>query len=320
MSAESPIFVQTRRLPEIIRLGTRLYYQYWLTLTGYLALPWFRILLGILLWLVLPLASLFWIIDEWKLAHSILLCLVFILSLLPGMALFLNGFWVLMLRLSSLNLLIRDLFELGYCKDIEASELRLTSRSADYAVLLSGLLIFQALPLVVLFPLFAYFALQFPNLQGVLTILGLLLAVLVNGLVSLLFCLAYQVFAFEPGNVGAVVMTTLSRVLDNWPRALILILLTVVGLEMILPELFYGLLQLTGLSNILTHWVSLGVTAYIQETATNASFGEVMGQWPSSLIIAECLVSLVVTSSVAVLMLPLPTAWFAFLYADSKAK
>lgn len=331
------VFYQPRSLRAITKAGFDYYAQAGGLLTWPLVLPIVEQLVGVLLWLGLSYGVVDWLLDTFPLMNPVVLWVCFLLANLPGMLLFIDGFWRYLLWVAGLNLVVRDLVN----DQLDRTQwpyhlIRVKSRALDYSLLWLFLFGVMFIPLtlamlVQLIPLSAEWrGLLLAGSVGVM-----LVGYGVVVLIWLLTSLSFQVFAFTPDSVGLVLLRSIDLVQQNRCKTLALVLLTLVLTQLLIPSFLVGLIKIVGGSSWLGSgvgqvilWVvsdSIGdldnLRHYVPELAKLWDFLVLHFPWVSQVaVIGTGVVEMVVYSLISALLLPLSTIWFALLYADSKVK
>ncbi|MCA9798032.1 MAG: hypothetical protein KC474_00665 [Cyanobacteria bacterium HKST-UBA04] len=333
MSAEQ--FYQPRTLLQILRDGLSVYGKHWWTLTRPLVLPLVEQLVGVMLWIGLAYGTIDWLMDTYPDTSLPVYWTSFFLANVPGMVLFIDGFWRYLVWVSGLNLVVRDLVNGAYESDqLHYHVVRIQSRAVDYSLVWLFLFVLAFIPLTL--ALLVQF-IPVPDAMHMLLVLGSAVVMLlgyVAVVTVMVFCaLAFQVFAFTPDSVLLVLMRSADLVQQNKLKVVAIIGFSLLVTQIVVPNVLVMVLAWVNgvgwlgemLGKVLAGVVldSIGdaqtFDKYLPEVSRVWVF--MAGKWPW--INDPSRVGTLVTQStlwsiINALLLPLSTVWFALLYTDTK--
>lgn len=329
MAASPNAFYQPREIGPLVAEGVSVFGRCWLTLTRPIIGPVLLQIVGIGLALALP-----FLVIDWATAHPEALSRpmlwgAFLLSIAPGMGLFMWSFWRYVVWISALNLVVRDCVEIGYCPDPEIHWLRVGQRAVDYSLVW---LFFFALCFV---PVgLGLLTLSLADMLQIAPVVRMMLGVLalgttgIVGLVTAFACaLVFQVFAFTPSTAGAALFRSADLVKLAPGKTLLLLVLVGFLTQGLFPALGLGAFDLLGLTNLLGNalypWVQ-----HVLETnhASWQASGMLSSQGAQAFKLllsnskALCveIARTTLMSVLSALMLPLASVWMALWYGSLK--
>ncbi len=325
------MFYQRRSISHILKEGSRLYLKHMRTLTRPLFYPLLAQIVGIALWVFLAYESVDLVTATFPRVNIWVLWGIFVLANLPGLYIFLHGFWQYLIWVSGLNLMVRELMDTGGKPDSRSAYLRITNRSTDYALIWSFLFGLVFLPLAFAVLPIAIGASN-PNWYAPALVIGIgiFLVSTVLASMALVFCsLGFQTFAFSPGHAGASLFRSVDLVSHGFIKTLALLCVWLAVTQFILPSLVtwaMDALQMTrGLAWILQGFVQFVLTQNAEDVVSlEQTQGALVSlyNWLGSHVemVAIELAHAIVFTFVSALLLPLGTCWFALLYADLKVR
>ncbi len=285
--------------------------------------------MGIIFWIGLAYESVDLLTAYFPHLNIWLIWIVFVLANLPGVYLFLNGFYLYMVWTAALNLVVRELAELGACSDISGYSLRVTNRSVDFSLILTFLFAIVFVPLGISFMPIAFGATH-PHWYVVSMIISVLMigfGLILSGIAMIFLSLVFQVFAFTPGSAGASIFRSIDLVKHHILKTLAVILVAFIAIQFVIPTLLTALLDWTHITAFITSGVELGVRYVLSKCDIHGTNFQTLHPVMTNIytmithdphgLSAQITESMIYTY-ISALLLPLGTCWFALLYGDLK--
>lgn len=312
-------FYQPRTINQILWGGLKLYQKYWLALTLPLLSPFLKIFFGVVLWLALPI-TVFNILGN---INPVILAICFVAANIPGAWLFFGGFWRYLLFLSAQSQMVRNVMEQGYVGDVEAMQFKVACRGNDYAMMCVILMFIWLLPFLLFLLTTGLVSFVTQNALigfaiGVFTLVATAFLMLVF---TLFFSMSFQCFMFQPDKLGAVLMSSFDLVRKDFWKVTLVGFISFMATQNVLPTLITCLLDWTGIINFLAIPLTPAVSWYTQNISTSVTPNAIIVflQTHTSMI-AGSIIELVITLSLALLLIPLGACWYTLLYADLKQR
>jgi len=329
MATTSHSFYRPREIGPLVAEGISVFGRCWLTLTRPILGPVLLQIVGIGLALAMPFSVIDWGTAHPEAMSRPVLWGVFLLSIAPGMGLFMWSFWRYVVWISALNLVVRDCVEIGYCPDSEIYWLRVGQRAVDYSLVWLFFFALCFIPLglgLLTLSLGDLFQIQ-PMVKTLLGVLTLGATGLVGVVTAFVCSLVFQVFAFTPSTAGAALFRSADLVKLSPGKTLLLLILVGFLTQGLFPALGLGVFDLFGLSDLLGKAMFPWVQHVLE---TNHASWQVSGMLSSQGAQAfELLLSnskalcveiarTILMSVLSALMLPLASVWMALWYGSLK--
>jgi hypothetical protein len=288
-------------------------------------------LMGIVLWIGLTYQCTDYMTANYPNLDTWLVWTIFFAANLPGMILFLKGFWKYVVWVSALNLVIRELVETGECGDTQKYAMRITNRGPDYSLILTFLFGMVFIPAgLAMIPI--AFSASRPDLVGMCMVIAAIIfgiGMLMALILGILFSLVFQVFAFTPGSAGASFFRSMDLVGQKTMKTVFFLIALVLVTQFLIPTIVTWGFQMVGIVTMVTQVIDIAVQYVLQKTAPDVA--ELKQDYPMITMLFNLLMSQPqklsedITISLfytflSALSLPLGSCWFALLYADLKTR
>jgi hypothetical protein len=323
------LFYQRRSFFQILKEGTILYFRHIVLMSKPLIIPLLAQLVGIFLWIGLTYGVVDLVTTHFPILNPWLLWGIFLAANLPGLYIFIQGFWHYLVWVSGLNLVARDLVETGQCSDLSAFALRINNRATEFSVIWTFLFAINFLPVgLAVIPLgvggvHPQWGLSCNLLAGAIFLIGILIV----SVLMLFFALVFQTFAFTPGSAGASLFRSVDLVKLNIPKTLGLSIIAVAATQFVLPPMVMAVLDGIRLTSFLGNGLEVLVRYALSKSAVaiESYHSLVLSNVFHQLTHDPRFLSLQMMETLfytffSALFLPLGCWWFALLYADLKTQ
>lgn len=250
-----------------------------------------------------------------ELHHNIwglLLCLV--LMVVPGFIIFIKAFWEYMVAMVSLNTMVADVAQKGYFDDFNTHNKAVKQRSKEYIALL---LLLTGIWAVLLIPFISLLTGSGSGVGGGLSAIAVLTSGIALFVLSVWFCLSFQVFAFEKLYPIDTIKRSYNLVKNNFWRVVLLGILVNILAGGIIPAIAQAIASIEPIMNTLV----IPFKSYYAIIASSPAILNAPPEIQAKLANIPADIALAsVGTIVTAFVLPLGSACFALLYMDLKKR
>lgn len=259
----------------------------------------------------------------------ILLGLVLLFTI-PGFFLQIKGFWEMMIRLSSLNIMAADAIS-GKTPDVASANTSIRNKTLSYAKLLTVLtliyVILAGFPFLII--IFQGTLAQYQHF--ILSLFGFteILAIIISLIVSIYLSLCLVVFAFEKGSTKKIIKRSWKLVSKRFFSMMFLIILSSIFVNNIIPAIVQSLSDAVSLSSALGAPIKfLLASAYDTPGKLNdfmsffrtIHYNDLLASSDPLGFLSKSMASFLLGSVVSWMMIPLMSIWYTLFYFDITGK
>lgn len=251
-----------------------------------------------------------------ELHHNIWgLFLCILLMVVPGFIIFIKAFWEYMVAMVSLNTMVADITQKGYFDDFNSHNKAVKERSKEYIALL--LLLTGIWAVLLLIPFVGALSQDGSGSAGGLSAIVFLASGIALFVLSVWFCLSFQVFAFEKLSPIQTLKRSYNLVKNNFWRVVLLGILVNILANGIIPAIAQAVAEIKPIMDMLV----IPFESYYAILADNSVILNAPPEIQAKLATVPGNIAIATVGTITTaFVLPFGSACFALLYTDLKKR